>query len=120
MTWTGTMTPGREYILWVSNNLAIGDIVIVRYLAAHTTEFANEYSYITIENQYVQVIINHVVLMAFTERLATQLQDPTAHTSTIQQLTTSVQAAEANYLDRANKRVQECLQLPAHLRLEGG
>ncbi len=61
---------GGDYILWISNSLIVGDIVIVRYLATHTTEFANEYSYITIENQYVQVIINHVVLMCYQERLA--------------------------------------------------
>jgi hypothetical protein len=94
---------GGDYILWTSNSLVTDDIVIVRYLATHTTEFANEYSYITIENQYVQVIINHVVLMCYQERLATQLQDPTAHTSTIQQMSDAVKTAEINYLDHLNR-----------------
>jgi hypothetical protein len=96
---------GEEYLLWVSNSLAVDDIIIVRYLAGHITEFANEYSYISIENQYVQVIINHVVLMCFQDRLAAQLQDPTAHTSLIQQLSEAVKAAEINYLDHL-KRAQ--------------
>jgi hypothetical protein len=98
---------GNDYMLWASNNLLVGDIVIVRYLATHVTEFANEYSYITIENQYVQVIINHVVLMAYTERLALQLTDPTAHTSTIQQMSEAVKSAEKNYLDLLNRSEQE-------------
>jgi hypothetical protein len=98
---------GGDYILWTSNALATDDIVIVRYLATHTTEFANEYSYITIENQYVQVIINHVVLMCYQERLAFQLQDPTAHTSTIQQLSEAVKSAEINYLDHLNRAQQD-------------
>jgi hypothetical protein len=107
---------GGDYMLWVSNNLVVGDIVIVRYLATHVTEFANEYSYITIENQYVQVIINHVILMAYTERLALQLQDPTAHTSTIQQMSDAVKTAESNYLDLL-KRAQE--ELTSSQRLAG-
>jgi hypothetical protein len=99
---------GEDYLLWISNDLAVSDVVIVRYLATHLTEFASEYTYITIENQYVQVIINHVVLMCFQERLGVQLQDPTAHTSTIQQMSDAVKSAEAVYtasLRRAEEEV---------------
>ena len=97
---------GGDYMMWISNSLAVDSIIMVRYLATHTTEFANEYSYITIENQYVQVIINHVILMCFQERLSTQLQDPTAHTSTIQQMAEAVKSAEINYLQHL-ARAQE-------------
>jgi hypothetical protein len=62
------------------------------------TDIATEYTYITIENQYIQVIINHVSLMCFQERLSYQLQDPTAHTSTIQQMSEAVKAAQEVYI----------------------
>ena len=89
---------GEDYLMWISDDLAVDDVVSVRYLATHTTDFANEYAYITIENQYVQVIVNHVVLMCYQERLGAQLQDPTAHTSTVQQFAEAVKSAQAVYL----------------------
>jgi hypothetical protein len=98
---------GEDYIMWISDDLAVDDVVSVRYLATHTTDFANEYAYITIENQYVQVIVNHVVLMCFQERLGTQLQDPTAHTSTIQQMAEAVKSAQAVYLASLTRAEEE-------------
>jgi hypothetical protein len=98
---------GEDYIMWISDDLAVDDVVSVRYLATHTTDFANEYAYITIENQYVQVIVNHVVLMCYQERLGTQLQDPTAHTSTIQQMAEAVKSAQTVYLASLTRAEEE-------------
>ncbi len=86
------------YIMWISDDLAVGGEVMVRYLASHLAEFSSEATLITVENQYVQVLIYHVILMAFTERLATQLQDPTAHMDITRQMAEAVKAAETNYL----------------------
>ena len=104
------------YILWLSDYLEKDQVVIVRYLATHLSEFASENTLITVENQYVQVLVYHVILMAFTERLSTQLQDPTAHTSTIQQMGEAVKTAEKNYMDLLNKATTD---LSSSQRVEG-
>ena len=99
--------PNYAYAMWVSNNLVTGDVLIVRYNASHTTEFANEYSYITVENQYVHILISHVVYMCFQERLAKQLQDPTAFSNTIAQLSDAVKIAETTYVNKLNRAVED-------------
>ena len=88
---------GSGYLFWSSEDLAIGDVLKVYYLAGHTATFTSELASITVEDEHVNVIINHVIWLAFQERLAIQLQDPTAHTSTIQQMAAAVKVAEDNY-----------------------
>ena len=107
---------GEGYILWTSKYLTVGESIIVRYAAAHTSSFSSELSTITVENHHVQIIINHVILMAYQERLAIQLQDPTAHTSTIQQMSDAVSKAEKVYLDSLHKALAD---LNTSERVEG-
>ena len=107
---------GEGYLLWTSKYLAIGESIIVRYAAAHTSSFSSELSTITVENHHVQIIINHVILFAYQERLAIQLQDPTAHTSTIQQMSDAVSKAEKVYLDSLQKALTD---LSTSERVEG-
>jgi hypothetical protein len=89
---------GSGWILWVSKLLAIDEQVNINYLATHDTDLTDApTSYITVPDEYENILIAYVVAKGYRERLGVYLQDPTAHTSLIMQMTDMTQKAEANY-----------------------
>jgi hypothetical protein len=91
-------TEGAGWILYMSTNIAAHAHVIVEYLANHDTEMVdNANCFISVPDEYESILVNQVICRAYRERLSKYMQDPTAHTSIIQQLTDMVLKMEATW-----------------------
>jgi hypothetical protein len=72
--------------------------VMTQYLATHNTAMADDNAtLISVPDQYIYLLIAYVLAKGWRERLGVVMQDPTAHTSTILQMTETVHKAEQNY-----------------------
>jgi hypothetical protein len=101
---------GSGWFLFVSKLLAIGEKVRISYLANHSTDVDDANKLITIPDEYENILIAYVVAKAYRERLGVYMQDPTAHTSVILQMTDTVRKSEDNY-HQLVLRAQEKLAL---------
>lgn len=89
---------GKGWLLFVSKKLAIGEKVRISYLANHSTDVADDNAkLISVPDEYEGILVAFVVAKAYRERLGAFMQDPTAHTSIILQMTEMVNKAENNY-----------------------
>ena len=88
---------GKGWLLYVAKKLAIGDDVRISYLANHSTDVDDADKLITVPDEYENILIAYVVAKAYRERLGAYMQDPTAHTSIILQMTEMVRKADDNY-----------------------
>jgi hypothetical protein len=89
---------GKGWVLWLSKTLAIDDQVNINYLATHDLDMLDDtVTVITVPDEYENILIAYVIARAYRERLSLYLQDPTAHTSLIMQMTDMVEKAENNY-----------------------
>jgi hypothetical protein len=74
--------------------------VYVEYLAEHDLDMADDQQhFITVADEFYSILLAQVCLRAYRERLGAAIQDPTAHTNIIYQLTEMVRKAEQNYND---------------------
>jgi hypothetical protein len=104
---------GSGWTLYVSRMLQPDEEVYINYLATHETDLADdEIQLITIPDEYENILIAYVVAKGYRERLGVYLQDPTAHTSLIMQMTDMVEKADARY-QQLVRRAEEKL---AHSR----
>ena len=103
---------GTGYTLWLSRLFAADDKLRISYLADHEVP-DDENDTLTIPERYLNLLILYVVWRAWAERLGKQMIDPTAHTSTIQQMSATVQNAEQAY----KRAVADALQELAESRL---
>ena len=70
------------------------------YLANHDTDLDDDdLSLLTVPDEYENILIEAVMCRAYRERLSVAMQDPTAHTSVIMQLTDMVAKMEQTYND---------------------
>lgn len=88
---------GKGWLLYVAKKLAIGEKVRISYLANHSTDVDDADKLITVPDEYENILIAYVVAKAYRERLGAYMQDPTAHTSIILQMTDMVRKADDNY-----------------------
>ena len=89
---------GLGWFMYISNSVLITEHVYVYYLANHLIGLADDNTdEITIPDEYENIITAYVVAKGYRERLGAFMQDPTAHSSVIQQMTDMVHHAEDNY-----------------------
>ena len=89
---------GKGWVMYLSGELAANAHIYTQYLANHDTNLVdNANSYITIPDEYEGILIQQVMCRAYRERLGAMMQDPTAHTNIVYQLTQMVQKAEETY-----------------------
>jgi hypothetical protein len=92
------------FMLYLSGPVAALAHIKTQYLANHDTNMADDDThFISIPDQYVNILIANVMCLAYRERLSYIMQDPTAHTVVIQQIVDMVQKME----DRYNSMVTE-------------
>jgi hypothetical protein len=91
---TGT----NGYILYLSGPIAPLAHIMTQYLANHDLAMADDdLHFITIPDQYVDILIAQVICRAYRERLSFYMQNPTSTTNVIMQLTDMVLKAEESY-----------------------
>jgi hypothetical protein len=89
---------GSGWILYMSTSIAAHSHVFVEYLANHDTAMTDSSEcLITIPDEYEGILIASVMCRAYRERLGVMMQDPTAHSSVIMQMTDMVNKAEENF-----------------------
>lgn len=89
---------GKGWLLYVAKMLAIGEKVRISYLSNHSTDLADDSTkLISVPDEYEGILIAFVIAKAYRERLGAYMQDPTAHTSIILQMTDMVRKSEDNY-----------------------
>jgi hypothetical protein len=102
---------GSGYLCYVSGGVAALAHIKVQFLATHDIDLADDSTdVITIPDQYENIIIAYFIMRAWRERLGVVMQDPTAHSSIITQLTEMVHKAEENYkelVDAAQRYISE-------------
>ena len=102
-------TSGKGWMAWFSKKIPAAASMKINYLANHDTNMTDVGTcYITVPDEYENILLANVVCKGYRERLGSYMQDPTAHTSIIAQMTDMVQHAEENYKDLV-KRAQEKL-----------
>jgi len=107
---------GKGWLLYVAKKLAIGEKVRISYLANHSTDVADDNAkLISVPDEYEGILIAFVVAKAYRERLGAYMQDSTAHTSIILQMTDMVRKSEDNYnqlVIRAQEKLAESRTSP--------
>jgi hypothetical protein len=97
------------WVLWCSKLLPAGAEILINYQANHNIDLEDASdSYITVPDEYENILIAYVTMRAYRERLGAYMQDPTAHMSIITQMTDMVLRSEENYqdlVDQAMKRL---------------
>ena len=89
---------GVGWCIYTSKLLPVGARVTVQYLANHATALDDDSSdTITVPDEYEHILIAYVLVKCYRERLSYAMQDPTAHTSVIQQMTEMVEHMEHSY-----------------------
>lgn len=100
---------GAGWMMFISGGVRAATHVYTQYLANHDTAMADDgLHFITIPDEYENILIQNVICRAYRERLSYIMQDPTAHSSVIQQMTEMVNKAEDQYRDMV-QRAQEKL-----------
>jgi hypothetical protein len=93
---------GSGWTVYVSGGVAALAHIKMQYLANHDTTITDDSVDVwSIPDQYEGIIIAYVLAKGYRERLSKYMQDPTAHTSLIMQMTTMVDKAEENYRELA-------------------
>ena len=87
---------GKDFELWISNNLASDEDIYVNYMARHDTELVGT-STITVPDRYLNILVLFAVWRAFQERLAAQTKSPTEFNQILGQLSGQVREAEEAY-----------------------
>ena len=89
---------GVGWTLYLSTQYRAATHLKIQYLANHDTDMDDEdTSIVTIPDEYETILITQVMCRAYRERLSVVLQDPTAHTTIVDQLTKTVEQLEATY-----------------------
>ena len=100
---------GTGWTIYVSGGVAALAHIKMQYLANHDTTITDDsVDTWSVPDQYENIIVAYVLAKGYRERLSKYMQDPTAHTSLIMQMTDMVDKAEENYRE---------LALAAHQRL---
>ena len=89
---------GTGYLCFISGGVAALAHIKVQYLAAHPTDLEDDDTdVITVPDHFEPILIAYFIMRAWRERLGYIMQDPTAHSSIISQMTEMVHKSDANY-----------------------
>jgi hypothetical protein len=89
---------GKGWMLYISGGVAALAHIYTQYLANHDTAMVDDDShYLSIPDEYENILIASVICRAYRERLSYYMQDPTAHMTIITQMTTMVAKSEENF-----------------------
>jgi hypothetical protein len=95
---------GTGWMIYVSGGVAASAHIKMQYLANHSTTIVDDSSTPwTVPDEYESIIVAYVVAKAYRERLSFYMQNPTAHTSLVLQLTEMVKKAEDNYRELSQR-----------------
>jgi len=98
---------GTGWFIWVSGGVAASAHIKMQYLANHSTTIVDDSSTTwTVPDVYENIVVAYVVAKAYRERLSAYMITPTAHTSTILQLTDMVKKAEDSYKELSLRALQ--------------
>jgi hypothetical protein len=107
---------GSGWMMYVSGGVRAAAHVYTQYLANHNTDMADDgLHFISIPDEYENILIQNVICRAYRERLSYVMQDPTAHSSVIQQMTEMVNKAEEQYREmvlRAQEKLATSIASP--------
>ncbi len=107
---------GMGFVLYTSGAIAPLSNIRTQYMATHDTAMLDDsVTLISIPDEYESILIASVMCRAYRERLSNAMQDPTAHTNIIYQLTNMVQKMEDNYkqlLSDAQRRMTSSIVSP--------
>ena len=107
---------GSGWVLYSSQQLLVGQHVFIQYLGNHNTAMADDAQhFLSVPDEYETIIITGVMCRAYRERLSLTMQDPTAHTTVITQLTEMVQHVEElykNQVDTAQAKLANSIVSP--------
>jgi hypothetical protein len=94
-------TTGEGWTMYVSGGVTKLSHIKTQYLADHDAalEDASDH-FLTVPDEYENLLILAVMTRAYRERLSFAMQDPTAHSSVIMQLTDMVSKMEQEYRDQ--------------------
>ena len=92
---------GGGWVMYVSGGVAATAHIKIQYLANHDSalEDASDH-YLTVPDEYENLLILSVMCRAYRERLSYMMQNPTAHSTEILQMTTMVEKMEQEYRDQ--------------------
>lgn len=96
---------GSGWTLWMGQPIPPGEVVRVDYLAMHDTS-ATEIMVLTVPDQYLNILTEYCIIRAWTERLSTEISNPTAHATTIAQINSTIQHHRETY----NRLVQQAVR----------
>src|SRR4030043_611637 len=89
---------GTGWFIYVSGGVAAAAHVSMQYFANHSTPLVDDSTATwTVPDLYENIVVAYVLAKAYRERLSAYMITPTAHTSTILQLTDMVKKAEESY-----------------------
>ncbi len=89
---------GMGWTMYISGGVTAGAHIYTQYLANHDTAMIDDPDcYITVPDEYENILIASVMCRAYRERLGYVMRDPTAHTNLVYQLTEMVRKLEAQY-----------------------
>jgi hypothetical protein len=98
---------GTGWFIWVSGGVAASAHIKMQYLANHSTTIVDDSTATwTVPDVYENIVVAYVVAKAYRERLSAYMITPTAHTSTILQLTDMVKKAEDSYKELSQRALQ--------------
>jgi hypothetical protein len=106
---------GKGWLMYTSKLLPLTHKIRISYLANHSTDVDDVNKLITVPDEYENILIAYVVAKAYRERLGVYMQDPTAHTSIILQMTDMVRKADDNYQQmvlRAQEKIAQSKTSP--------
>jgi hypothetical protein len=92
---------GEGWTMYVSGGVAATAHIKIQYLADHDSALVDASDhYLTIPDEYENLLILSVMCRAYRERLSFVMQDPTAHSSVILQMTDMVNKMEKEFRDQ--------------------
>jgi hypothetical protein len=104
-------TGGTHWTCYVSGGIAVGAHIYMQYLANHDTAMADDSSTtITVPDEYTHILVMYVIAKAYRERLSLYMQDPTAYSQLITQMTEMVEHAENKYKEMVTTAQQRLAQ----------
>ncbi len=110
-------TTGSGWVIYLSAAGKIGEHIYIQYLANHDTDMVDDPNhFISIPDEYEGIFIAQIMCRAYRERLSFAMQDPTAHSNVVYQLTQMVDKMEKSYREQVlaaqNKLVSSVISPP--------
>jgi hypothetical protein len=91
-------TTGGGWVMYISGGVSGLAHIYTQYLANHDVDMIDDPAcYISVPDEYQNILIASVMCRAYRERLGKVMQDPTAHTNLVYQLTEMVRKLEEQY-----------------------